>query len=209
MNRKNQAKKLADTSRRAAEAMEAARMKRCGLTLKQIGANLGCSLQKAHVLVHEGIEAYREQAREEIEAWVEGSVAELLQLKQEVWIQWQRSKQDRERHVVETTKDGSKETDTTEGQCADARYSAEIRGCIESIGKLFGVIRTNINVNQHTGIRMEQPSGQDGPTPFKLQMASMLASILPPSIVDGHLLAVESGNGKPHAEHGSENASDN
>lgn len=117
MNRKNQAKKLEDTSRRAAKALEAARMKRCGLTLKEIGANLGCSLQKAHVLVHEGIQAYREQARQEIAAWVEGSVAELTELKQEVWIQWQRSKQNRERHVVKTTEDGTEETDTTEGQC--------------------------------------------------------------------------------------------
>ena len=132
----------------------------------------------------------------------------MTELKQEVWIQWQRSKQNRERHVVKTTEDGTEETDTTEGQCADARYSAEIRGCIESIGKLFGVIRTNINVNQQTGIRIEQPPGQDGPTPFKLQMASMLASILPPSIVDGHLLASENGQRQAHAEHGT-NASDN
>lgn len=206
MNRKR-AKKLEDTTRRAAEALEAARMKRCGLTLKEIGANLGCSLQKAHVLVHEGIDAYREQARQEIAAWIEGSVAELLELKQEVWTQWQRSKEDRKKHVVRNSEDGSEVTDTTEGQCADARYSAEIRGCIESIGKLYGVIRTNINVNQQTGIRIEQPISQDGSSPFKLQMASMLASILPPSIVDGHLLASENGNGKAHAEHGNDNAS--
>ncbi|MGD0899779.1 MAG: hypothetical protein ABR915_18255 [Thermoguttaceae bacterium] len=201
MNRKNQAKKLEDTTRRTAEALEAARMKRCGLTLKEIGAKLGCSLQKAHVLVHEGIDAYREQAREEIAAWVEGAVAEQIEAKREAWIQWERSKQDAQRKTTKRTADGIEKTKTTEGQCGDPRYLAEIRGCNEFIGKLFGVIRTSINVNQQTGIRMEQPSGQDGPTPFKLQMASMLASILPPSVVDGHLLA--NGNGKAAPEHGS------
>jgi hypothetical protein len=182
MNRKNQAKKLEDTSRRAAEAMEAARMKRCGLTLKQIGANLGCSLQKAHVLVHEGIDAYREQAREEIKAWTEGAIAELLELKQEVWIQWQRSKEDRQKHVVKNSEDGREDTDTTEGQCADARYSAEIRGCIESIGKLLGVIGTNINV----GVGVMNPQGESEISTYRQQVASMLGTMIPPSIVEAY-----------------------
>ena len=30
---------------------------------------------------------------------------------------------------------------------------------------------------------------QDGPTPFRSRMEAMLASIRPPSVVDGHLLA--------------------
>ena len=183
MNRKSQHKKLEDTTKRAVDALEAARMKRCGLTLKQIGANLGCSLQKAHVLVHEGIRAYREQAREEIGKWVEESVAELLELKQEVWIQWQRSKQDKQRHVVKTSEDGEEVTDTTEGQSADARYAAEIRGCIESIGKLLGVISTNINV----GVGVTNLRGGESEIPiYKQQVASMLATIIPPSIVDAY-----------------------
>ena len=139
---KKQAKKLEDTTRRAAEAMEAARMKRCGLTLKEIGANLGCSLQKAHVSVHEGIHAYREQARQEIKAWTEGcdrrtAGTEARGLDSVAAIESRTGRSTSSR----ITEDGSEDTDTTEGQCADARYSAEIRGCIESIGKLLGVIR--------------------------------------------------------------------
>jgi hypothetical protein len=200
MSRRNKANKLQDMTRRAAEALEAARMRRRGLTLKEIGAKLGCSLQKAHVLVHEGIDAYRREAKQEIAAWVEGAVAEQIEAKQEAWVQWERSKQDAQRRTTKTTKDGIEESETIEGQCGDPRYLAEIRGCNEFIGKLFGVIKTSVNVNQQTGIRMEQPRSQDGPTPFQLQMASMLAAILPPSIVDGHLLA--NGNGKVDSEHG-------
>lgn len=61
-----------------------------------------------------------------------------------------------------------------------------------------GEPESTVNVNQQTGIRIEQPRGQE-PTTFQKQMASMLASMLPPSVIDEHLPT--GGNGQ--AEHDS------
>ena len=165
------------------DALEAARMKRCGLTLKEIGASLGFSIAKSHALVKEGIQAYREQARQEIAAWVEESVAELLELKQENWIQWQRSKANKQRHVVKNSEDGEETTAVEEGRCADAGYSGEIRGCIDSIGKLLGVIGTNVNV----GIGMAGMAGSETRiASHREQLRSMLGTMIPPSIVEAY-----------------------
>ena len=71
---------------------------------------------------------------------------------------------------------------------------------IETARYQDGEAANTLNVNQQTGVRIEQPPGQ-GPTQFQEQMASMLASILPPSVVDGHLPA----GGDEQAEHGSSN----
>ena len=191
MNRKNRSRKLQDLTQRAAEALDAARMKCCGKTLKEIGERLDCSIPKAHALVQEGIRSYRESAREEIAAWVEDAVAELLQLKDELWIQWQRSKQDHTRHTIKKTADGPEETDLTEPQCGDPRIAAEIRGCIESIAKLLGVFKTGVQLTQQTSVQVQAEAVAEE-LEFKQQLASMFATFLPPSVVDAHLFPTSS-----------------
>ena len=191
MRRTSTATKLAEKARNAERVMEAARLKRCGLTLKEIGAKLGCSHQRASVLVREGIDAYREEAKQAIAAWLEGALIELRQAQDEAWIQWQRSKQDKQRRTVKTiaAKAGGKArtkkpkmletTEMVEGQCADAAYLTVITDAIEKCAKLVGIVKpgaTNINVTQQAGVSIENPAE----TKLRQQLATMLAATFPP-----------------------------
>ena len=85
---------------RAELARDVTRLKRCGLTYRQIAEQLKCSVGQAHKLVHEGIEGFREEAKQEIAKWREDSLVELSQAKAEAWIEWHRSKQDRQRRTI-------------------------------------------------------------------------------------------------------------
>jgi hypothetical protein len=69
---------------------------------------------------------------------------------------------------------------------------------IETARYQDGEAANTLNVNQQTGVRIEQPRGQEITT-FQEQMASMLASILPPSVIDEHLPT----DGDGQAEHDS------
>jgi hypothetical protein len=177
MKRRTPSKKLREKAQNAERAMEAARLKRAGLTLKEIGAKLGCCFQRAHVLVHQGIDAYHEEAKQEIAKWIQGALVELTQAQDEAWIQWQRSKQNRERRTIKTTKDGSDETEMTESQCGDVRYLAEIRNCIHECAKLLGVFKRNFSMTQQVAVGVGQNEEE---TKLRRQLATMLGSMLPP-----------------------------
>jgi hypothetical protein len=195
MRRKSTSTRLTEKARNAERMLEAARMKRCGLTLQEIGAKLGCSRQRAQVIVQQGIDAFREGARRETSKWVEEALVKLEQAEQECWVEWQRSKQDRQRRTVKTiaakpgkagkktgTKAGrrpktTEATDVVEGQCADAAYIGAITNCIDECAKLLGVCKpANINMTQQAGVTVEHPEE----TKLRGQLATMLGSMYPP-----------------------------
>lgn len=174
----------------AEHAMQAARLKRCGLTCEEIGARLGVSRQRAHQLLQAGIAAYQAEAKQEAAKWLEDSLVELTQAKEEAWVEWQRSRQDRQRRTVKTvpaktTKGGAKKaktieaTEMIEGQCADARYIEAITSCIDECAKLLGLCKptTSISVTAQAAVTAEHPEE----TKLRRQLATMLSSMFPPA----------------------------
>ncbi len=193
MKRKTKSTKLTQEVRNAERMMEAARLKRCGLSLQEIGAKLGCSRQRAQVIVQEGIDAYRQEAKQAIADWLEGALARLMQAEDEAWIEWQRSKQDRQRRTVKTlparaaSKSGQagakkvkpktiETTDMIEGQCGDAAYLAEIRGSIEACAKLLGIVKSGTDQRVQVDVHNQQTATVQQCTPAEL-MAKYAAQI--------------------------------
>ena len=159
------------------------RMKRCGLTERQIAEQLQCSQAQAHILIHEGIDSYLNEAKQESKEWLNAIIAEHIKIAQEAWIQWERSKQNKERRTVKTTEDGTEETEMTEGQCGDPRQLAIVQSSMDSIAKL-----RKLFVDDHG-----QPPQDNEQEDTSDQVASMFASMLPPSVVEEYLLT-ESGH---------------
>ena len=146
-------------AKRAKLARDATRLKRAGLTYRQIAQRLACSPGMAHKLVHEGVNAYTAEAKIDAGEMVEGMIADLLKSSQELWIEWERSKQNRER-ITKKTMPGKRTpqvTELVEGRCGDPRYMQEFRENMETIAKLRGVLKgekaVEINVqNQQTAV---------------------------------------------------------
>jgi transcriptional regulator with XRE-family HTH domain len=121
---------------RAELARDAARLKRCGLTYRQIAKKLDCSVGQAHILIQEVVQAYLADIKEETAKWIITAIAELLMVSQEAWNEWERSKQNKVRTVRKTASAGIEITAVTETRCGNPRYLTAIRRCIESIAKL-------------------------------------------------------------------------
>ncbi len=124
---------------RAERARDAARLKRSGLGYVKIAEELQCSVGLAFSLVHEGIDSYLAEAKEETAAWIDAAIAELTKVAEEAWREWARSKHDRQRKTTKKTADGTETTKMTEGRLGDPRYLERIESCLEKIGKLRGV----------------------------------------------------------------------
>ena len=124
---------------RAELARDAARLRRTGLTYREIAAQLPCSTTQVHRLVHEGIDSYLAEAKEESREWVATAIADLVKVSEEAWREWQRSKKDRQRTTTKRTDDGTETTEMVEGRLGDPRYLERIESCVEKIGKLRGV----------------------------------------------------------------------
>ena len=139
---------------RADLGRQCCRMKRCGSTYREIGEKLGCSHEQARILVNEGIESYRDEGRENAAAMIEGMIADLLKSSQELWIQWERSKQDKGRITTRTPppKKGQRKgkpevRETVEGRLGDPRYMAEFRANMRTIAELRGVLSVGDDSN--------------------------------------------------------------
>ena len=172
-------RRLRHTAERADLARNAARMKRCGLTERAIAKQLNCSPAQAHILIHEGIDAYLNEAKQESKEWLNAIIAEHIKVAQEAWIQWERSKQHKERTTSKTTAEGGIEvTEMIEGQCGDPRHLAVVQSSMDSIAKLRKLFVE------------EEPQACKDESDLSEQVASMFASMLPPSAVEG-LLPVE------------------
>jgi len=169
-------KRLRYTVERAELARDAARMKRCGLTERKIAEQLDCSQAQAHILIHEGIDAYLREATQESGEWLNAIIAEHIKIAQEAWIQWERSKHDKERTTSKTTPDGIEVTEMIEGQCGDPKYLAVVQSSMDSIAKL-----RKLCVEEGT-----KPN-QEAEESVSRQVASMFASMLPPSVVGEHM----------------------
>ena len=115
---------------RAKLARDATRLKRAGLTYRQIAERLACSPGMVHKLVHEGIDAYTAEAKIEAGEMVETIIADLLKSSQELWIEWERSKQNRERTTKKTISGKRKPqvTELVEPRCGDPRIHGRVQG---------------------------------------------------------------------------------
>ena len=175
---------------RAELARDAARMKRCGLTERQIAEKLECSPAQAHILIHEGIDSYLNEAKQESGEWLNAIIAEHIKIAQEAWIQWERSKQNRERTTSKTTAEGGIEvTEMIEGRDGDPRQLAIVQSSMDSIAKL-----RKLFVEQEQERTLPPPPGQGG-SQLENDLRSMLGTILPPQLVNGNAAAESSGNG--------------
>ena len=170
-------KRLRYTVERAELARDAARMKRCGLTERKIAEQLDCSQAQAHILIHEGIDAYLREATQESGEWLNAIIAEHIKIAQEAWIQWERSKHDKERTTKKTVLENITETtEMTEGQCGDPKYLAVVQSSMDSIAKLRKLF-----------VEEGSKPGKEAEEDVSGQVASMFASMLPPSVVGEHL----------------------
>ena len=170
-------KRLRYTVERAELACNAARMKRCGLTERKIAEQLDCSQAQAHILIHEGIDAYLREATQESGEWLNAIIAEHIKVAQEAWIQWERSKRNKERTTSKTTAEGGIEvTEMIEGQCGDPKYLAVVQSSMDSIAKLRKLF-----------VEEGSKPGKEAEEDVSGQVASMFASMLPPSVVGEHL----------------------
>jgi len=158
-------------------ACDASRLHRCGLTERAIAEQLKCSQAQAHILIHEGIDAYLREATQESGSWLNAIIAEHIKIAQESWIQWERSKRNKERTTSKTTAEGGIEvTEMIEGQCGDPKYLAVVQSSMDSIAKLRKLfVEEGAKPNQEANVDISQ------------QVASMFASMLPPSVVQEHL----------------------
>ena len=160
-NRKVKAETIVRAEAERAElARDATRLKRAGLTYRQIAQRLACSPGMVHKLVHEGVNAYTAEAKIDAGEMVEGMIAELLKSSQELWIEWERSKQNRER-ITKKTMPGKRTpqvTELVEGRCGDPRYMQEFRKQMETIAKLRGVVKTDISMMQQFGVAVNGQS---------------------------------------------------
>ncbi len=189
---------------RAELGRDACRMKRCGHSYRKIGEQLGCSHEQAHVLVQEGINAYLNEAKQESKEWLDAIIAEHIKIAQEAWIQWERSKQDRERTTSKTTPEGAIEvTEMVEGQCGDPRQLAIVQSSMDSIAKLRKL--GDIEQGRPKGASDVDPQGAISDAErLQEQIRQMYSSILPPSVV-GRLVGesmkgreVSENNGQPN-----------
>ena len=144
---------------RAELARDATRLKKAGLTYRQIAERLACSPGMAHALVHEGIDAYVAEAKTDAGELVETIIAGLLQASQELWIQWERLTRNRERISTKTIPGKRKPqvTETVEGRCGDPRFMDSFRENMETIARLRGVLKgeraVEVNVkNEQTAV---------------------------------------------------------
>ena len=165
---------------RADMARNAARMKRCGLTERQIAEKVQCSQAQAHILIHEGIDAYLNEAKQESKEWLDAIIAEHIKIAQEAWIQWERSKQDKERTTSKTTAEGGIEvTEVIEGQCGDPRQLSIVQSSMDSIAKL-----RKLFAEQEP--EKSPPPSEQGGSQLENDLRSMLGTILPPPLVNGN-----------------------
>ncbi len=150
---------------RAELAQNACRLKAAGLTYRAIAKRLRCSLTIAFRLVHEGIENYNREATRAVGAMIEEMIAQLLISSRELWIEWERSKQDKRRVTKRTGGDKKKpETrDTVEGRLGDPRYLAEFRSNVEMICRLRGVFSDDDEGDVFEEFREEMEESFDPP----------------------------------------------
>ncbi len=153
---------------RAELARDATRLKRAGLTYRQIAERLPCSPGMVHKLVHEGIDAYLAEAKGEAAGLVETIIADLLKSSQELWIEWERSKQNRQRTVRKSMggKRKPQVTELVEGRRGDPRYMQEFRENMETIAKLRGVLKgekaaVHVNMNNQQTAIVQQRTAAD------------------------------------------------
>lgn len=153
---------------RAELARDATRLKKAGLTYRQIAERLACSLGMAHTLVHEAIDAYTAEAKSEASEMVETIIADLLKSSQELWIEWERSKQNRQR-ITKKSMPGKRKpqvTEVVEGRCGDPGYMDAFRENMETIAKLRGVLKgekaaVHVNMNNQQTAIVQQRTAAD------------------------------------------------
>ena len=157
---------------RAELGRDACRMKRCGMSYREIAKVLGCSHETVHRLVQEGIAAYKAEGKQDAGEMIEAMIADLLKSSQELWIQWERSKQDKCRITKKTIGRKKETTEMTEGSRGDPRYMAEFRANMESIARLRGVFSSDDEEQDvFEEYREEMESSFDPPPPEMIEDA--------------------------------------
>jgi hypothetical protein len=151
--------------------LHASRMKASGMTTQRIASELGVSYGKAYKLVDQGNKAFLADAEAEIIQWKTAAIADLVKAAQELWVQWERSKQDRRQTRTKVLPDGTREvTEIVEGKCGDPRYLGEFRATMDEIGKLRGVftrkmeIKSTVNDTSESDLLRDQFAGMVGST---------------------------------------------
>ena len=99
--------------------------------------------------------------------WWRRIIADLLKSSQELWIEWERSKQNRQR-ITKKSMPGKRKpqvTELVEGRCGDPGYMDEFRENMETIAKLRGVLKGNkaveVNVqNQQTAVVQQRTAAE-------------------------------------------------
>lgn len=130
--KRTKAQRLADRERIASLRL------RCK-TLPQIVAETGLSMAtvKREMRIVEA--EWRESAKEDIAAVKARELRKLDELEAEARAEWERSKQEHRKRVVESGgRDGKKSKLETQDQCGDPRYLTVILGIHERRAKLLG-----------------------------------------------------------------------
>ncbi len=129
---------------RQLDRIEMVKLMRRGWTQVQIAEKMGLSVT---TITHDWKVVIREVAETRnkcVEELVAMKLEEYAEIKREAWKQWEESKKDYQRRVLETyTKaDGTmtmKESETLQGQCGDSSYLSIILQCVNAERELLGI----------------------------------------------------------------------
>jgi AcrR family transcriptional regulator len=158
-------------TKRERDLLAVARMSRRGFTLHEMAQELGVSPSTITLDLRRLRARYQKEAGEEHQVLVAEKRAQYREVRKEAWEQWERSKQNARRKVVEASvnADGTpgrqRTTLTTEGRLADTAYLRTIIETLRDESALDGLnaprkVDANVNVMNWDALFVQVEDGQ-------------------------------------------------
>ena len=179
---KKQARRSIAKLKRAETAARAGQLRLQGKTLLEIGKALDCSITTVFHLLEDGRRAWWDRAAEDRGKWIAQELARMEGLYADLYVQWERSKEDKEVRTVEKNKDGEKAIIRREGQAGDPDLA----------GRLIEIHKRICEMKGLDAPKRSELSGPEG-GPIRLKPEQLTDDELAVIAARGRLLTEECG----------------